>query len=165
MLLQCASKLKMRDPSLSVRYHHLCLSPSPLQQSRLLLDLSGNLEVQHQRGKPLSAFEHTQGSAEFLVWLGCTSLHAERYEFLTRRKNSIGKPEESFCPVCSCSTLWTTSQCQNTMSPGLTVGTEVMLSSNLMWGWLACVRRGPKKPLSPAKIPGKSGVEISGTDR
>lgn len=40
-----------------------------------------------------------------------------------------------------------------------------MLSSNLMWGWLACVRRGPKKPLSPAKIPGKSGVEISGTDR
>lgn len=38
-----------------------------------------------------------------------------------------------------------------------------MLSSNLIWGWLACVRRGPKKPLSPAKIPGKSGVEMSGT--
>lgn len=50
------------------------------------------------------------------------------------------------------------------MSPGLTVGTEVMLSSSLMWGWLACVRRGPKKPLSPAKIPGNSGVEMSGTD-
>ena len=51
-----------------------------------------------------------------------------------------------------------TSQCQNTVSPGLTLGTETMHSSNRRCG---CDSGVGLKLEYPPLIPGKSPVEIS----
>ena len=51
-----------------------------------------------------------------------------------------------------------TSQCQNTVSPGLTLGTETMHSSNRRCG---CDSGVGLRLEYPPLIPGKSGVEIS----
>lgn len=55
-------------------------------------------------------------------------------------------------------------QCQKTMSPGLTFGTDVIVSSSLRCGWSWGVGRGPLYPLPTRMMPGKSGVEISASE-
>ena len=52
-------------------------------------------------------------------------------------------------------------QCQYTISPGLTRGMLTMVSLTLRWGCDSSLTRGPWKYLPSGKIPGKSGVDTS----
>lgn len=71
-------------------------------------------------------------------------------------------PAESPDPVCSSSTECTTSQCQNTASPGFTFGTDVIVTSRCRCGCRVVVGLGPPYPPSRGKRPGYSELEISG---
>lgn len=100
-----------------------------------------------------------------------------------RRQKHV--PDESPSPLCSTSTAWMRScehtsigtlvlqsknvnakrtqrtQCQNTISPGLTSGTLVIVFSSCRCGWVIAFGAGPRKTSPCEYIPGKSASEIS----
>ena len=68
----------------------------------------------------------------YITWNGKVIRHPSA--LWIKKFNVLYVPAESPVPACSSSTECTTSQCQNTASPGLTFGTEIIISSNFKLG-------------------------------
>jgi hypothetical protein len=123
------TKVLSPSPSSQPYQPHHQQSPHPQKSIRSFL---GNQEDSLQIKSLPSDVQHILGFEASKGRPECTSLIVQLSIIYKHGQLQAEKylPAESPDPVCSFSTEWTTSQCQNTVSPGLTLGTEIIHSSN-----------------------------------